>query len=105
MTSLNTKVEEQIKKELEKNFKSIDLEVLNYLIGEFLLPIYFILILHDREWIYLNQGVIELNKEDFSTTEDIQEAIGAILGELSNGENDEEFIFELCSKFLDILQW
>jgi hypothetical protein len=46
-----------------------------------------------------------LNKDDFATTEDIQEAVGAILGELSNGENDDEFIFELCSKFLDILQW
>ena len=50
-------------------------------------------------------GVIELNKDDFVTTEDIQEAIGAILGELSNGENDDEYIYELCSKFLDILQW
>lgn len=49
-------------------------------------------------------GVIELNKEDFSSTEDIQEAIGAILGELSNGENDEEFIYELCSKLLDIVK-
>lgn len=75
------KLEEQIKRELEKNFKSIDDEVLNYLIG-----------------------VIELNKDDFVTTEDIQEAIGAILGELSNGENDDEYIYELCSKFLDILQ-
>ncbi len=51
------------------------------------------------------EGVIELNKDDFCTTEDIQEAIGAILGELSNGENDDEFIYELCSKFLDILHW
>jgi hypothetical protein len=38
------------------------------------------------------------------STEDIQEAVGAILGELSNGENDEEFIYELCSKFLDIIK-
>ena len=30
--------------------------------------------------------------------------MGAILGELSNGENDEEFIYELCSKFLDIIK-
>ena len=28
------KLEEQIKRELEKNFKSIDDEVLNYLIGK-----------------------------------------------------------------------
>jgi hypothetical protein len=34
----------------------------------------------------LTTGVIELNKEDFHTTEDIREAIGAILGELSNGK-------------------
>ena len=71
----------QIRRELEKNFKTIDTEVINYLIG-----------------------VIELNKEDFSSTEDIQEAIGAILDELSNGENDEEFIYELCSKLLDIVK-
>lgn len=76
-----TKLEEQIRKELEKNFKKIDEEVLNYLIG-----------------------VIELNKDDFCTAEDIQDAIGAILGELSNGANDEEYIYELCSKFFDILQ-
>lgn len=83
MTSIQgTKLEEQIRKELEKNFKKIDEEVLNYLIG-----------------------VIELNKEDFCTTEDIQDAIGAILGELSNGANDDEYIYELCSKFFDILQW
>lgn len=77
----NVKLEEQIQNVLERNFNAIDEEVLNYLVG-----------------------VIELNKEDFCTAEDIQEAIGAILGELSNGENDDEFIYELCSKFLDILQ-
>jgi hypothetical protein len=36
--------------------------------------------------LFLVSGVIELNKEDLHTTEDIQEAIGAILGELSNGK-------------------
>lgn len=71
----------QIRRELEKNFKVIDEEVLNYLIS-----------------------VIDLNKEDFSTVEDIEEAVGAILGELSNGENDEEFIYELCSKLFNILK-
>jgi hypothetical protein len=78
----NSKLQQQIREELERNFKSIDEEVLSYLIG-----------------------VIDLNKDDFQTAEDIQEATGAILGELSNGENDDEFIYELCSKFLDILQW
>ena len=57
----NSKLQQQIREELERNFKSIDEEVLSYLIG-----------------------VIDLNKDDFQTAEDIQEATGAILGELSN---------------------
>lgn len=77
----NSKLQQQIREELERNFKSIDEEVLSYLIG-----------------------VIDLNKDDFTSAEDIQEATGAILGELSEGENDDEFIYELCSKFMDILQ-
>lgn len=76
-----SKLQQQIREELERNFKSIDEEVLSYLIG-----------------------VIDLNKDDFTSAEDIQEATGAILGELSEGENDDEFIYELCSKFMDILQ-
>ena len=32
-TESNTKLEEQIKNELERNFKAIDEEVLSYLIG------------------------------------------------------------------------
>jgi hypothetical protein len=40
MTQLNSKVEEQIRKELEKNFKTIDQEVLNYLIGIYLFQSY-----------------------------------------------------------------
>lgn len=45
--------------------------------------------------------VIDTNQDDFNTAEEIQEAIGAILGEL-DGQSDD-LIEELCFNFLKIL--
>lgn len=48
--------------------------------------------------------VINLNKHEFSCTDDIKEAIGPILSELDGEKsNDNNFITELCDKFLKIL--
>lgn len=71
---------EKIKKELIKRFKKIDDEILNYLIG-----------------------VINLNKDDFETIDDIQDAVGSILTELNDG-GDDRVINDLCSLFYSILR-
>ena len=47
--------------------------------------------------------VINLNKNDFACTDDIQEAIGPILSELDDDKMSESFIGDLCEKFLNIL--
>jgi FPC/CPF motif-containing protein YcgG len=72
---------DQIRKELKKNFKNIDDEVLSYLIG-----------------------VIDMNKEDLHSVEDMHEAIGAILCELAN-DSEEDYINDLCETFLHLIKW
>ena len=52
----------------------------------------------------LCSGVLELNKDDFSSVEDIQDAIGAILGELADGQKSDDDITDICFEFMDILQ-
>ena len=71
---------EKIRKELVKRFKKIDDEILNYLIG-----------------------VINLNKDDFETIDDIQDAVGSILMEL-NDRGDDRVINDLFSLFYSILK-
>lgn len=72
---------DEIKKILAHHFKHIDEEVLSYLIG-----------------------VINLNKDDFATVEDINEAIGAILTELSDGKSIESDINKICDEFYKVLK-
>lgn len=71
---------EKIKKELVNRFNKIDDEILNYLIG-----------------------VINLNKDDFETVDDIQDAVGSILMELNDG-GDDDIINNLCLSFFNILR-
>ena len=52
-----------------------------------------------------SQGVINLNKDDFATVEDINEAIGAILTELSDGKSIESDINKICDEFYKVLKW
>ncbi|CAF0895669.1 unnamed protein product [Brachionus calyciflorus] len=71
---------EQIRKELLKRYKKIDDEVLNYLIE-----------------------VVNLNKDDFESVDDIQDAVGSILMELNDGKNADQAVNDLCTKFFEIL--
>lgn len=71
-------MEVQIRNALIKRFKKVDDDIIGYLVG-----------------------VLELNKDDFSSVDDIQDAIGAILGEL--GEGTEEDINDICLEFMNIL--
>ncbi len=48
--------------------------------------------------------MIETNKEEFETTEDVFDALGAILIDLSDGEKTENDINSLCTTFFNILQ-
>jgi len=70
----------EIRKELNKHFKSIDNDVLCYI-----------------------TDVIDSNQDDFSNAEDIQDAIGAILGELATDGQSDDLIEELCTSFLKIM--
>lgn len=72
---------EEIKKELGVHFEKIDEQIVEYLVS-----------------------VIDVNRDDFNTVEDIQDAVGPILNELANGEKDDQFISELCGKFYEILK-
>nr|QUF59464.1 ATP-binding cassette transporter Abcf3 [Brachionus angularis] len=74
-------ISEKIQNELIKHFKNIDEEVLNYIIG-----------------------VVNLNKDDFSSVEDINDAIGSILQELNDNQANDSLINDLCSKFYNILK-
>lgn len=49
------------------------------------------------------KGVLELNKDDFSSVDDIQDAIGAILGELGDDRKSHEDINDICLEFMNIL--
>nr|UOU03351.1 ATP-binding cassette subfamily F3 [Brachionus rubens] len=71
----------EIKTVLINKFKKVDEEILNYFIG-----------------------VIDLNKDDFETADDIQDAVGSILMELNNGNTDEKVIKDICTKFFNILR-
>ncbi len=45
-----------------------------------------------------------MNKDDFSSVEDIHDAVGAILDELDGKKNDIT-INQICEKFYNILKW
>ncbi len=50
------------------------------------------------------KDVIDTNKNEFEETEDIYDALGGILIDLSDGEKTNEDIKILCSTFLNIIQ-
>lgn len=90
----------EIKKELSKHFKSFDNDMLSYITGKIWLKKN-----GDKLCLFdINPiDVIDSNQDDFSTTEDIQEAIGAVLSELTTDGQSDDVIEELCSSFLKIL--
>ena len=73
---------EQVQNELKKHFKQIDQDILSYLLG-----------------------VLNNNKEDFTSPDDIEEAIGAILQELVNDAHSKVNVSDLCSRFHKLLRW
>lgn len=93
----------EIKKILEHHFNRIDEEVLSYLIGIYSKNT------SDSIWFDLQKylkkkGVINLNKDDFSSVEDIYDAVGAILDELE-GKKLNTDINQICEKFYNVLKW
>ena len=48
--------------------------------------------------------MINLNKDDFHTAEDINEAVGPILNELFEDKKTDELVDDLCVKFFHILE-
>lgn len=45
-----------------------------------------------------------MNKDDFVSVDDIQDAVGSILLELTDGQSDDKLINDLCTKFFHILK-
>ena len=92
----------EIKKILEHHFNRIDEEVLSYLIGIYSKNT------SDSIWFdlqkYKKKGVINLNKDDFSSVEDIYDAVGAILDELE-GKKLNTDINQICEKCYNVLKW
>lgn len=74
-------LEKETRKILLKFYNSVDNDILTYLID-----------------------VIDSNKEDFHTSDDLNQAIGAILNELGNYEKSEEDINDICKNFLNLIR-
>jgi hypothetical protein len=101
----NNELKVEIKRELLKHFKSVDDDLIAYILGKFFVAFFLTINSKKKKNVFFITilEVVDLNKEDFISISDVYDALGGILGEL--GEKSDADINGICRKFYDIVKW